>query len=64
MPVFTALGYTGTTFSDADFSWLGIVFGNLVHVAHGGLLVAICVVVYLIPIIYNFVAPKKEAAKA
>ncbi len=61
MPVFSALGYVGTTFSDADFSWMGIVFGNTVNFAQGGLLVAICVIVYLLPIIYNFVAPKKQA---
>ena len=62
MPVFDALGYTGTTFSDADFSWMGILFGNLVNFAQGGVLVAICIVLYLLPIIYNFVAPKKEVA--
>ena len=61
MPVFSALGYVGTTFSDADFSWMGIVFGNTVNFAQNGLLVAICVIVYLLPIIYNFVAPKKQA---
>lgn len=61
MPVFSALGYVGSTFSDADFSWMGIVFGNTVNFAQNGLLVAICVIVYLLPIIYNFVAPKKQA---
>ncbi|WP_298580330.1 PTS ascorbate transporter subunit IIC [uncultured Olegusella sp.] len=61
MPVFSALGYVGSTFSDADFSWMGIVFGNTVGFAQDGLLVAICVIVYLLPIIYNFVAPKKQA---
>ncbi|WP_248921731.1 PTS ascorbate transporter subunit IIC [Olsenella intestinalis] len=61
MPVFTALGYVGTTFSDADFSWMGIVFGNVVNFTSGAVLLAICVIVYLLPIVYNFVAPKKSA---
>lgn len=62
MPVFSALGYVGSTFSDADFSWMGIVFGNAVNFAQGGLLVAICVIAFLLPIVYNFVAPKKDEA--
>ena len=60
MPVFTALGYSGATFSDADFSWMGIVFGNVINYANGMTLMLICVAVFLLPIIYNFVAPKKE----
>lgn len=59
MPVFTQLGYVGTTFSDADFSWMGIAFGNVVHVAGGLPLVLVCVALYLLPIVYNLVAPKK-----
>ena len=59
MPVFTQLGYVGTTFSDADFSWMGIAFGNVVHVAGGMPLVLVCVALYLLPIVYNLVAPKK-----
>lgn len=64
MPVFSALGYVGTTFSDADFSWIAILFGNLVNIAQGGVLIAICVILYLIPIIYNYVAPKKAVVEA
>ena len=59
MPVFTQLGYVGTTFSDADFSWMGIAFGNVVHVVGGMPLVLVCVALYLLPIVYNLVAPKK-----
>ena len=61
MPVFTALGFTAATFSDADFSWIGILFGNLAQVAPGMPLLVICVLCFLAPIVYNFVAPKKSA---
>lgn len=64
MPVFTALGFTSATFSDFDFSILGIAFGNLAQIVPGMPLLIICVVCYLAPIVYNFVAPKKaEEAK-
>lgn len=62
MPVFSALGYVGTTFSDADFSWMGILFGNTVNFVQSGVLLLICVIVYLAPIVYNLVAPKKADA--
>lgn len=59
MPVFGALGFANTTFSDADFSWMGIVFGNIAKYVTGIPLMCICIVVYLLPIILNLVAPKK-----
>ena len=59
MPVFGALGFANTTFSDADFSWMGIVFGNIAKYVTGLPLMFICIVVYLLPIILNLVAPKK-----
>ena len=52
-----ALGY-------ADFSWLGILFGNLAQVIPGWPLFAVCLVVFLAPIVYNFVAPKPKSAEA
>lgn len=64
MPVFTALGFTSATFSDADFSWVGILFGNLAQAAPGMPLLIICVALFCIPIVYNFVAPKSKAADA
>lgn len=59
MPVMGALHVANCTFSDTDFSVLGIVLGNIAqYVQHGGLLI-LCIVLFLIPIVYNFVAPKK-----
>lgn len=62
MPVFTSLGFTSTTFSDADFSWLGILFGNLAQALPGSPLLIICILFFVAPIVYNFVAPKHEVA--
>lgn len=59
MPVMGALNFANCTFSDADFSWLGILLGNLARVIHGNNLFIVCIVLYLLPIVYNFVAPKK-----
>ncbi|MDD7281978.1 PTS ascorbate transporter subunit IIC [Floccifex sp.] len=64
MPVMGSLNFANCTFSDADFSWMGIVFGNVAQLVQGTGLLIVCIVVYLIPIIYNFVAPKKEAKAA
>ncbi len=64
MPVFTALGFTSATFSDADFSWLGIVFGNLAQAVPGTPLFVICLLCFIVPIVYNYVAPKPKAAEA
>lgn len=61
MPVFTALGFTSATFSDADFSWIGILFGNLAQVIPGMPLLIVCIICFLLPIIYNVVAPKPKA---
>lgn len=63
MPVLGALHYAGTTFSDADFCGVGIILGNIARFTTGNLLLVVCVILFLIPIIYNFVA-KKPAAKA
>lgn len=63
MPVIGALGFASTTFSDADFCGVGIVMGNIAKMLNNGtLLLVVCVVLFLIPIVYNFVAPKKKAA--
>ncbi|MGM9947955.1 hypothetical protein, partial [Floccifex sp.] len=64
MPVMGSLNFANCTFSDADFSWMGIVFGNIAQIVQGTGLFIVCIVVFLLPIIYNFVAPKKEAKEA
>ena len=64
MPVMGSLNVANCTFSDSDFSVFGIIFGNLAQFIQGGGLFAICVVCFLLPIIYNFVAPKKAKTNA
>lgn len=61
MPVMGALNFANSTFSDADFSIAGIALGNIAQYFQGNGLMIICFVLFLIPIIYNFVAPKKKA---
>ena len=62
MPVFDALGFSSATFSDFDFSVMGILFGNLAQVAVGMPLLIVCVLLFLVPIVYNYVAPRPKAA--
>ena len=64
MPVMGSLNFANCTFSDADFSWMGIVFGNIAQFVQGTGLFIVCIVIFLLPIVYNFVAPKKEAKEA
>lgn len=59
MPVLGSLGFANSTFSDADFSIAGIFFGNAANFLQGNGLMILCVVLFLIPIIYNYAAPKK-----
>jgi PTS system ascorbate-specific IIC component len=60
LPVFGALGFANTTFSDADFSIASIFFGNAANAVSGSGLLIVCIILFLLPIIYNFVVPKKE----
>lgn len=59
MPVFGKLGFANTTFSDADFSWMALVFGNIANAVKGMPLLVICVLVYLAPIALSLVSKKK-----
>lgn len=58
MPVLGALNFAGTTFSDTDFCGVGIVLGNIARFVSGNIVFVICVVLFLLPIIYNFAAKK------
>ena len=59
MPVMGALNFANSTFSDADFSIMGIFIGNIAQYIQGNGLMIICIVLFLLPIVYNFVMPKK-----
>lgn len=61
MPVLGALNFAGTTFSDTDFCGTGIVLGNIARFVSGNGLLVVCVIFFLLPIIYNFVVKKKVA---
>ena len=60
MPVMGNLGFASTTFSDADFCGVGIVMGNIAKIVSGTPLLIVCIVLFAAPIVYNFVAPKKN----
>lgn len=62
MPVLGALNFANTTFSDADFSSVGIILGNIARFVTGNMLLIICVIFFLLPIAYNFIVPKKNTA--
>lgn len=60
-PVLGSMGFANTTFSDTDFTLVGIVFGNLCKFLSPAVLTAIVVVLYLIPVVYNYTIGKEKA---
>lgn len=60
-PILGSLGFANTTFSDADFTIVGIIFGNLIKVMNGNGLVVVCAVLFALPIILSTFLGKKEA---
>lgn len=61
MPVMGTLGFANTTFSDADFTAVGIIVGNIANYVQGIGLLGISVVAFLIPVVYAIAVPKKAA---
>lgn len=62
MPVMGVLGFAQTTFSDADFTIVGIVYGNIANYVQGTGLMAVAIGSFLLPIIWAVVSPKKSNA--
>lgn len=60
LPVLGSLGFANTTFSDADFTVVGIIFGNLSKAVTGNALFGVIVVLFLLPIIYNYTLGKNK----
>ena len=60
LPVLGNFGFANTTFSDADFTVVGIIFGNFAKAFGGMGLFGLIAVLFIAPIIYNFVAPKPQ----
>lgn len=54
LPVLGSFGFANTTFSDADFTVVGIIFGNLSKYVTGNGLFAVIVVLFALPIVYNY----------
>lgn len=59
-PILGALGFANTTFSDADFTIVGIIVGNLMKVMNGNALLAVIAVIFLLPILYNYTIGKNK----
>lgn len=60
LPVLGSLGFANTTFSDADFTIVGIIFGNLSKVVTGNGLFAVIAVLFALPIVYNYTFGRKK----
>ncbi len=60
MPVLGSLGFASTTFSDADFTVVGIVLGNIANYVQGNALLIVCIVVALLPIIISPLIKSKK----
>lgn len=59
MPVLGTLGFANTTFSDADFTAVGIVMGNVANVVQGNGLLIVSLLIFLLPVVLGLVKTKK-----
>lgn len=59
MPVLGVLGFAGTTFSDTDFTVVGIVLGNISRFVQGNGLFAIVLLISVSPILFSLFPSKK-----
>lgn len=59
MPVLGTLGFANTTFSDADFTAVGIVMGNVANYIQGYGLLAVSLLIFVAPIVLTLLQPKK-----
>ena len=55
MPVMGALNFANCTFSDSDFSMLGIILGNIAQFIQNGGLFVLCIVFFMIPILLSLI---------
>lgn len=62
MPVLGVLGFAGTTFSDADFTVVGIVLGNVARFVQGTGLFALVILVSITPILFSLIPRKNKGA--
>ncbi|MXQ53186.1 PTS ascorbate transporter subunit IIC [Shimazuella alba] len=63
LPVLGSLGFQGTTFGDADFGAVGLIFGNLIKLTPV-LVYAIPIAVVIILVVHGIIKNKKEKAAA
>lgn len=59
-PIMGALGFAGTTFSDADFTLVGFIFGMLSQVVNKSVILAVAVILFMAPIVIYFVTGKNK----
>lgn len=59
-PVLSSMGFANTSFSDTDFTIVGIVFGNLTKILSVNMLMVLVIILFIIPIIYNVLTGQKS----